>query len=620
MRRLEIYYKNDLLDIPEDETVPITKQVNDIGDLNVFKSDFAHEFRVKRTRQMNKLFENAGVLTYQTNLPYHGLDVKVVSEGIEVMPKGKMVLNRADYEFFYCSIYSGARDLFALLNQRKFTSLDLDDLNHTWDAETARDSVLNDEDYQYLMTDFSDDGELIEVITAPNEELIAEERILRPFVRVSRLFNDILSKVNLLSDIATDGLFLDMFLCIETLKPPKSATIPFLVERYHDGSTSLGFRRLHLGHTVIVDDMGVSNAYEYTAKFDGTFRFSFMFTPTNNVISIYVKINEGEPSEQTIEPKNTITWQNFMHTYTFSVEVNTNDTIRFFYTPIIFTEVLGDYYFKCYDIEADKIGLGSPVITGAHLPSITQAEFIKAICKFFGLVPDFDPVSNTLELWNINRLLTNRRIARDWSRYLNVDSMDISYRMDYARRNHMKWKPDDDVPEGSGDSFITVSDENLEMEKDLMDMPFSFSAEVIHGGQAMCRIGWFETIPGSVEYKELERVSPRLAVRAVVEDNKTTYKMSEPPNTEFSINAPNGRASRSVPLDMSISIGYNSAIVEMLNRSKILRLEFNLPEREIAGLKHYIPVYLEQYGAAFFVKKVDNWVSGQLCNVELIRI
>lgn len=613
MRRFEIYYDDVLLDLPDNEVAPITKQVNEIGDLNVFKSDFTHEFRVLRTRKMNQLFENVGVLGYQTDMPYEKLDVKVISEGIEVLPKGKMMINRVDHEYIHCSIYSGARDLFAELNKRQFTSLDLSDLDHTWTAEVARNSVLNDEDYQYPFADFSDDGKLIETDTTPATELIAEERILRPWVRASRLFNDILADVTLVSDIATDELFLALFICANTLKPPKSATIPYQVERYHDGETRLAVPRIHLGNYTISDDKAVSNALEYTAKFDGEFGFSFTIPSGLGLTSIYVKVNEGTGSEQTLNPENTITPDG----YYFTVELETNDVVRFFYNGSLPSV---DYTFRCYDIEGEQIGVGSPVITGAHLPPMKQDDYIKAICKYFGLVPDYDGVTNTLTLWSINRLLTNRRIAKNWSAYLDQGSMDLSFRMDYAKKNHMKWEPDDDVPEGSGDAFIGVNDENLIMDKELMNMPFSFSDEVSHGGQAMCRIGWFESIPGSVEYKELEGIAPRIGRLVTCEDLQTTYRTSTSPATDYSNNAGNGAVIRVNGLDMTVSIGYNNAIVRMLRQSKVLKLRFNLPELEITRLKHYVPVYLEQYDAVFFVKRVENWVSGELCNVELIRI
>ena len=83
MREVEIYYDDTKLDLPDSEVIPITKQVNEVGDLNVFKSDFSQEFRIERTRAMNKLFENAELVRSESTAPYRALDVKVIAQGME---------------------------------------------------------------------------------------------------------------------------------------------------------------------------------------------------------------------------------------------------------------------------------------------------------------------------------------------------------------------------------------------------------------------------------------------------------------------------------------------------------------------------------------------------------
>jgi hypothetical protein len=45
-----------------------------------------------------------------------------------------------------------------------------------------------------------------------------------------------------------------------------------------------------------------------------------------------------------------------------------------------------------------------------------------------------------------------------------------------------------------------------------------------------------------------------------------------------------------------------------------------LPVYEVAGLKHYIPIYLSQYKAYFYVNKINNFVPGKLCTIDLIKL
>ena len=76
----------------------------------------------------------------------------------------------------------------------------------------------------------------------------------------------------------------------------------------------------------------------------------------------------------------------------------------------------------------------------------------------------------------------------------------------------------------------------------------------------------------------------------------------------------------------SIDIAFSSLLVNygglsrMLTKTNLRRVKFNLPVYEVAGLKHYIPIYLSQYRAYFYVNKINNYVPGKLCTVDLIKI
>jgi len=48
--------------------------------------------------------------------------------------------------------------------------------------------------------------------------------------------------------------------------------------------------------------------------------------------------------------------------------------------------------------------------------------------------------------------------------------------------------------------------------------------------------------------------------------------------------------------------------------------KLNLPVYEVAGLKHYIPIYLKQYKAYFYVNMINNYVPGQLSIIDLIKL
>jgi len=76
----------------------------------------------------------------------------------------------------------------------------------------------------------------------------------------------------------------------------------------------------------------------------------------------------------------------------------------------------------------------------------------------------------------------------------------------------------------------------------------------------------------------------------------------------------------SLEVSFSNLIVYYANISRMLTKTNLRRAKFNLPVYEVAGLKHNIPVYLRQYKAYFYVNKISNYVAGQLCTVELIKL
>jgi hypothetical protein len=63
-----------------------------------------------------------------------------------------------------------------------------------------------------------------------------------------------------------------------------------------------------------------------------------------------------------------------------------------------------------------------------------------------------------------------------------------------------------------------------------------------------------------------------------------------------------------------------TALTRVLNQSRKLTLLFKLTELDMYNLDHFIPVYLSQFAAYFYVNKVLNWTGEGLTKVELIRI
>jgi hypothetical protein len=80
------------------------------------------------------------------------------------------------------------------------------------------------------------------------------------------------------------------------------------------------------------------------------------------------------------------------------------------------------------------------------------------------------------------------------------------------------------------------------------------------------------------------------------------------------------RIASSLEIAMSSLIENYSGLSRLLTQTNLLRLKFNLPVYEVANLKHYIPVYLKQYKSYFYVNKINNYIPGRLCTIDLIKL
>ena len=600
----EIYYTDILLDLPDDEVIPITKQVSEISDLSRFLADYSQTFRVKKTRAMLSLFENVDRVESQSVIPYRQLDVKVCVDGSEVFPKARMSVVRTDKDFIYVNVYGGAVALFTELKDRKISDLDLSDLNIAWTAENAADSVIDDLDAQFLMCDFSDDGLIMEEPSG-TDPLVLMERETRPFVRVKRIFEDILQGVNLVFDFDAQDVYDELFIPITTLKASSESSGAFLSECTTDAFyLSLA---IPIGETIIYNPAGNIQSGGYRASVAGRYQF-FLSIPLQKWGDIILRVNGSNGDfevSQTVEG------------HTFWVELEEGDFVTFIGFVTLaptWSVLIPKFTFQCQAIVSDGLAVGSVINIAQQLPPIDRATFVKSICNFFGLIPDYDAFSNTLRLWGINRLLKNQPIAKDWSKYLSDDG-ELEFTMDYAQRNHIKWSEIEDASEPGVTIF--VDDQTLDRDKNLLILPFGGCDEVVHGGERMARIGWFRTRIDSYDYDEEESIEPRL-VLAQGMSRGTLYKDSVSPYSLYLVPSESNRKARAI--NIGLAVGYNDAIIRMLRSTKKLSLKFDLPAIEVASLDHSIPVYLEQYQSNFFVKRVSNWIDGELCNVELIRL
>lgn len=73
---------------------------------------------------------------------------------------------------------------------------------------------------------------------------------------------------------------------------------------------------------------------------------------------------------------------------------------------------------------------------------------------------------------------------------------------------------------------------------------------------------------------------------------------------------------------------YYPGLVSILNNAKITEREFNLTDQDIEDYRSikngvpaaFIPVWVDDLGACFYINKIKNFVSGKPTKCELVKI
>jgi hypothetical protein len=600
-KSLLLYIGSTLCDLDYNEVVPVNKQVNDIAEMQDRQSDYTAQFRIRKTRRMKALFELSGDVGIVTTFPYENQSCRLIQDGIEMISNGYLILDKSDDSYYYVSIYSGNLNFFKAIEGLKLYDLSLPTTEHHWDKEGQKASHDSIQDYLYPLLEPSNGGAILPPGVS-GEDLTVNGKYIWPFVRVSTIWNEIFSNAGFykVGDIETNDTFLNLFMPITSLKIIKEFTNKYLYSVYW-WERQQGMP-LNCDAAFLVGD--------YTAPFTASYKIQIdiLYNPAL-VPELYVN---GVLIDVFTYVSSTIAITTIGITYA----ATSGDLLHI-------TNLVPGALWSLYVVEINDATIG--YVDGVtryprlHLPEMTQIEFIKLICNMFGLIPDVDPRSRIITFWNYTKLYDNIPIARDWSDYLSEREDESEFKFgDYAQRNRLKYKESKDVLKGNGDGTMLVDDYTLIAEKDVVLLPVSTCDEVTIATTTpmnVSRIAFNENNAGT--YTPAETIDPRIVFTKRTEDRTLTIQASDG-LTEVYLSNP--VIATSVDISFSYLVTNYAGLSRMLTKTNLRRCKFNLPAYEVAGLKHYIPIYLRQYKAYFYVNKINNYVPGKLCIIDLIKL
>ena len=635
-KTLRLYLGDTLCDLDADEVIPINKQVNDIAEMQDRQSDFTAQFRVRKTREMKALFELSGEIGVNTTFPFEEKSCRLISDNIEVITDGRIILDRVDDQYYYVSILSGNKNFFRSLDGLKITDLDID-LEHTWDLATMVGTHAADGDYVYPLCEPSDDGG-IAPLTDNGDSVNMYGGWIWCFVKVRTIWDKIFTDSGYTAegDIFDYDIFDKLHLPIVSRETTKSQANKYLYSMYWVGN-----RMASNGDALGNDSFPGTMLFNGTAAFkEGYYYFPYDGTYKISVYTMAGGFPGGLPTlsvhlEGMYDGNMTLVSSSIIGaTYEYEIDGIAGQHITVHTTAAMYHF----YNYAIVDIKDPAINYGSTFNPISHLPALGQTDFIKMICNMFGLIPDVNTRDRKIKFWNYSTLYDNITIARDWSAYLSERDDEVEFKFgDYAQNNYLRYKESKDTLADQGTGIMKIDDDTLPETKDGLELPVSTCDEVtildsVEFGVNVSRIAFnkWKYEEGATFTEDNYESEKTIDPRVVVIDN--VKEIASPPyekelelrvdvdrsSASTRINSP--KKASSIECSFSYLVAYYASLSRMLTNTNLRRAKFNLPVYEVAGLKHYVPIYLSQYKAYFYVNKINNYVPGQLTTIDLIKL
>lgn len=232
----------------------------------------------------------------------------------------------------------------------------------------------------------------------------------------------------------------------------------------------------------------------------------------------------------------------------------------------------------------------------ANLPEIKVVDMVRCLAAITGTFP-LQLQQGAIEQVSfaaVEDIWANIPNAVDWSNKLVAQSNEnvakkLEWNMaEWAQNNWFRWKEDDTIEDGYADGNLTIPNDTLDVERDIVVFPFAAS----NGNEVPCN----ELDTGTYKPRKCE---PRLM---------TLYEDE------------NGKAAGTFDMDMQeiIPVRYGD-LAATLQDIHVITETFIISDWELLNFDETIPIYLRQYGAYFAVLEIKSSKSG-VAEVQLLKL
>ena len=299
-----------------------------------------------------------------------------------------------------------------------------------------------------------------------------------------------------------------------------------------------------------------------------------------------------------------------------------------------------------------------PIQCERILPNVAQLDLLKDTLQRFGLILISDPNTATIIFTSFKTIVGNIPNARDWSDKCKDMGKQNAFQLgNYSQVNKLKYQDDDAIPRNYmpqyfADDQIAINDKTLNPTQPVQDLFTSIFAPSLNSPYIGGTIAQISNPTVTDEFSVGNQ--PRLLIDEKL-DLSTAGPGGSPLTVTFSDGDPDFETV-TIPVNDVISVPYfykqdgdfNLAwkdlpgqgfkfngqqnylpglktkyfqeLTNILTQTKKVTRYFYLTPADILDFDFQIPVYIRQDSAYYYVSKIDSWIKGQPCKVDLIQI
>lgn len=617
----ELFIEDQPMELSEGTVIALTRQVNDIADLQNREFDRTNSFTIPRSPSNDLVFENADLLVSDTLRPYRKLNARLRIDGYDEIRNGVGILDGITDRGYKLVIYSGLLDFFDVIGKKTLQDLDLSAFDHVFNLATVADSQTNTTGFIYAVGDYGNLPEITRVIPVQQQG---------PSFFIQSIIDQIFTDAGFTKSgtVFSDQQYLDLLIPFIAEEIPAAIDGTFTAQS--DGSQSpFSTYPTTLNFEDELSDPG--NNYvdpSYTApQVFAIIRFfaegQLEISANSVAVELFSSI-AGILDTQTISTSGS---PQFFQLDSGDISVASGEVITVrvtsSFTPTSTPQP--DALFR----NSIQGGFGVDIDMALAMPKMKQVELIKTIANIFGLVITFD-VDSPLDVgFKEFQDLYDTNDEVDWSDKLDLGrDIDVEFGEDnYAQNNHLVWIEDpENLEENLGRGTFTIDDLTLERDKDVIKIPFAASSQITKlQGAVTSKITRYTDPEASGAWPLTESVKPRLCINRIVNKGSgAQFTFDDGTSTSLKDDIAVPRFFDGSDVDEldgnTLLTEHYAGLTSSLARFKRVEAFFFLSAEDIFNLDHFVPVYVEHFGAKFFIIKARNFIAGIPVKVELMRL